>query len=256
MELDQLTQPVFYITHLYPEAMNIYGDMGNILAMQYRLRALGIRPVYQPVPLGKDLPSKTDWYFMGGGQDAEQSEVIKDLAYKKKRLFGDVSQGIGLLAICGGYQLLGQRFLTGQGELIPGLGLFEVETRAPGPGVKARCIGNLVTKCNIEGLEDEYLVGFENHSGQTSLLPGAKDQGGYALGRVVSGQGNTLGGEDEGYVLGGAVGTYLHGSCLPKNPHLAQWFVDKALERKGLKGLASRVDDTIARAVNVQLSRK
>ena len=250
-----LTQPVFYLTHLYPEAMNIYGDMGNIRAMEYRLRAMGLKPIYQPVPIGKPLPSKTDWYFLGGGQDSEQSVVIQDLLTKKKRLFQDVAQGVGLLAICGSYQLLGQKFLTGQGELIPGLGLFEVETTAPKPGVKNRCIGNLVTKCLIPELAGVHLVGFENHSGQTTLLPAAASQGGYALGEVVSGYGNNLQGVDEGYVLNNAVGTYLHGSCLPKNPQLADWFIQTALQRKGL-GVTSPVDDTIALAVNRQLQRK
>ena len=255
MESDHLTQPVFYLTHLYPEALNIYGDMGNILAMQYRLKAMGLRPIYQPVPAGKELPSKTDWYFLGGGQDKEQSAVISDLLTKKKRLFHDISQGVGLLAICGGYQLLGQKFLTGKGELIPGLGLFEVETRAPNPGVKARCIGNLVTRCQIPELREVSLVGFENHSGQTTVLPAAQSQGGFALGEVVSGYGNNLSGKDEGYVLKNAVGTYLHGSCLPKNPRLADWFIQKALARKGLS-ITVQIDDEIALAVNRQLQRK
>jgi lipid II isoglutaminyl synthase (glutamine-hydrolysing) len=254
----EYNQPVFYITHLYPEKLNIYGDMGNIIAMQYRLRKLGFKPIYQAVEIGQELPSKTDWYFIGGGQDKEQLLVGGDLLSKKRKLFEDISQGVGLLAICGGHQLLGKKFLTGNGELVNGLGLFEITTSAPlshKQGVGDRCIGNVVTECQIPELRGNTLVGFENHSGQTELLSGAKEQGGYPLGKVVVGHGNSLNGGDEGYVLHNAVGTYLHGSCLPKNPALADWFIHQQFKRKRVT-ITSSIDDDIANAVHEHLTTK
>lgn len=255
---NQYDQPVFYITHLYPEKLNIYGDMGNIIAMKYRLRKLGFKPIYQTVDIGQELPSKTDWYFIGGGQDKEQIMVADDIFSKKRKLFEDISQGVGLLAICGGYQLLGRKFLTGNGEQVNGLGLFEVTTTAPtshAHGVKDRCIGNIVTECQIPELYGETLVGFENHSGQTELLKQAQEQGGYPLGKVKSGYGNSLKGGDEGYVLNNAVGTYLHGSCLPKNPSLANWFIQKQFQRKRIN-TEIIIDDQIANAVHKYLTIK
>jgi lipid II isoglutaminyl synthase (glutamine-hydrolysing) len=249
------TKPVFYITHLYPENMNIYGDMGNIIAMKHKLRKIGLEPIYQSVAIGAELPSKTDWYFIGGGQDSEQIEVINDLLRHKKRIFQDVANGVGLLAICGGYQLLGKKFITGKDKVINGIGLFEVVTQAPTDNVKDRCVGNIVTNCLIEELKDNKLVGFENHSGQTTLLPSATDQGGFPLGSVVKGNGNNKTGLNEGYVLKNAVGTYLHGSCLPKNSFLTSWFINNQLLRKGL-GSAKFTQDEISSAVNLYLQEK
>ncbi len=245
-------QPAFYITHLYPKEMNIYGDMGNVIAMQYRLKKLGIKPIYQPVNIGEKLPQKTDWYFIGGGQDNDQMKIVRDLQSKQSKLFQDIINGVGLLAICGGYQLLGKKFITGDGEVIPGLGLFAVETQAPGEQVKQRCIGNLVTSCLIPGLSDTKLVGFENHSGQTEFVSGVSADNQHPLGEVNSGFGNNANQEHEGCVFKNAVGTYLHGSCLPKNPDLANWFIQNQLARKSITKKID-IDDTIAKKVNMQL---
>ena len=157
---------MFYITHLYPTKMSIYGDMGNVLAMQYWLSRLGLEYIYHPVEIGESLPEYTDFYFMGGGQDKDQEMVAKDLETKKVRLKQDVENGIALLTICGGYQLLGKQFVTGKGVELDGLGIFPVVTKSPDSSVRSRCIGNIVVESDI--LEDGQklrLVGFENHGG-------------------------------------------------------------------------------------------
>lgn len=276
--------------------MSIYGDMGNIIAMKYRLEKYGFEVVYQMVGQGDHLPQTTDWYFMGGGQDKEQEVIYKDLLQKKNKLVEDIENGVGLLAICGGYQLLGRKFITGNGVEVEGLGIFDVETKAPGNTVKQRCIGNIIEECLIDELKGQVLVGFENHGGQTefvnsemslvdqkvdnlkhSLAVGAgigsglesgiaQGIGGYLgmrkfqnavkkdlyqgkckpLGKVISGFGNTYKSGYEGCVYKNAIGTYLHGSCLPKNPQLTDWFIKKVLERKKLIIDLPHIDDTIS----------
>jgi lipid II isoglutaminyl synthase (glutamine-hydrolysing) len=289
-------KPQFFITHLYPEEMSIYGDMGNIIAMRYRLEKYGFEVVYQTVGQGQDLPETTDWYFMGGGQDKEQEVIYKDLLQKKNKLIEDIENGVGLLAICGGYQLLGKQFITGNGVEVEGIGVFDVVTKAPGNSVKQRCIGNIIEECLIDELKGIKLVGFENHGGQTEFVGSSESVaeqkmddfkhsvaigagigagletgitqglGGYIgmrkfqnavrkqvyegkcqpLGKVLKGFGNTYNSGYEGCVYKHAVGTYLHGSCLPKNPKLADWFINKVIVRKGLDVDLPKIDDTIS----------
>jgi lipid II isoglutaminyl synthase (glutamine-hydrolysing) len=215
----------FYITHLYPKEMSIYGDMGNIIAMQRMLDKLGWKWEYQSVDLGQDLPETTDWYFMGGGQDAEQVDVAFDLESKKKQLIEEIESGVGLLAICGGYQLLGREFVTGNGEALKGLNIFPITTRAIDKKIKSRCIGNIIVESEIVEAD---LVGFENHSGQTYFT---SDKG-KPLGTVKSGFGNNFEEKLEGCVYKNAIGTYLHGSCLPKNPELTMWFINQIADQK------------------------
>jgi CobQ-like glutamine amidotransferase family enzyme len=219
----------FYITHLYPDKMSIYGDWGNILAISRRIQQYGLEPVYQPINEGQDLPETTDFYFMGGGQDKEQFEIFKDLIKKKKRLIKDVENGVPLLSICGGYQLFGQKFVTGQGLEMDGIGLFDVVTKAPNSNVKSRCVGNLIIDCLIPTLKGIKLVGFENHSGQTEFVSAQRCN---PLGKVLFGFGNNIAKKYEGCVYKNAIGTYLHGSCLPKNPELTSHLVLESLRRK------------------------
>jgi len=224
--------PKFYLTHLYPKEMSIYGDMGNIIALQYRLERYGFEVVYQEVNQGQNLPKNTDIYFIGGGQDKEQEIIFKDLETKKERLISDVEEGVPVLAICGGYQLLGKKFLTGEGLEIDGIGIFDVETKAPDASVKSRCIGNIIVKSMISGLLDDYFVGFENHSGQTHFLSYDKCK---PLGKVLLGFGNNSSRVYEGCIYKNAIGTYMHGSCLPKNPELANFLIFKAIRNKAEK---------------------
>ncbi|MEW6554821.1 MAG: glutamine amidotransferase [Actinomycetota bacterium] len=236
--------PELRICHLYPELMNIYGDRGNVITLAQRCRWRGYGVRVTGVSLGDRLdPGEHDLYFIGGGQDREQILVCEDLSREKgEALRQAVEEGAALLSICGGYQLLGDHFLTYTGEDLPGISLFDVKT----VGGDTRFIGNVAVASSLAGVEGT-LVGFENHSGRTHLGPGCKP-----LGRVIAGYGNN--GEDggEGCVYRNAVGTYLHGSLLPKNPRLADWFILQALRRRhdleGLPPLDDSLEDAAHRA--------
>lgn len=230
--------------------MSIYGDRGNILILKTRLEKLGFRVLYQTVNIGEDLPELTDLYFIGGGQDHEQFLICQDLLEKRDKLFEDIESGVALLSVCGGYQLLGQSFITGSGQEIPGLEIFPVVTRAMDEDVKSRCVGNIITKCMLPGLEDVYLVGFENHSGQTYFTNLERAR---PLGKVLLGYGNNVVQQIEGCVYQNAIGTYLHGPCLSKNPELANYLIVKAVDYKIQKKQIPQItlnfkliDDTIA----------
>jgi len=223
------------ITHLYPQRMNIYGDIGNIITLQKRCEWRGIRVLLQQVEIGDKLPSSTDIYFIGGGQDEDQLAVYKDLQTKKTQLTADVKDHVPFLAICGGYQLLGKYFLSGDGRRMKGLGIVDIETVAQSTQVKERCIGNVVAQLNpavfdISAMQLDTIVGFENHSGQTYLGSGVEP-----LAHVRTGCGNNREDNYEGIVYHHVIGTYLHGSFLPKNPHIADWLIEKALETKHKK---------------------
>ncbi len=252
----------FLLTHLYPREMCIYGDMGNIRTIEYKLSELGFEVVYQPVNPGDQLPEQSDFYFIGGGQDQEQYEIFKDLLNKRQKLIEEIELGVGLLSICGGYQLLGKSFLTGDGRQIDGIGLFQVETKAPDESVKSRCIGNLVVDCWLEGLENVKLVGFENHGGQTYFINGQTSC--KPLGKVLAGFGNNNFDGEEGCVYKNAVGTYLHGSCLPKNPGFTNYLITESLKAKSGRESQNYLDnsdfeifdDTISKEVNQSLVKR
>lgn len=216
------------IAHLYADLMNIYGDWGNVATMMYRSQQRGITPEVTPVSLGDELrPGQFDFYFFGGGQDIGQELVAPDLLRITPVLKEEIESGAALLSICGGYQLLGRQYQTSDGQMLPGADILPVET----VGEKQRLMNNLVVAVNpklgIKKAEAATLVGFENHSGRTHIL-----EDGMPLGRVVKGNGNNGKDGTEGVVYKAAIGTYLHGSCLPKNPHLADWLLAKALERR------------------------
>ncbi len=216
------------LAHLYASQMNVYGDRGNVIALRQRCAWRGIDLTVTAVEPGDevDWPS-FDLAFFGGGQDSSQTLIANDLLERQgPGLRAAIDDGLVLLAICGGYQLLGHYFLTHTGERLPGLGALDVYT----VGGKQRLIGNIVVEANL-GQEDEgpsvRLVGFENHSGRTYHGPGVRP-----LGRVLVGHGDN--GEDG---VGGAVyrnsfGCYLHGSLLPKNPQLTDHLISLALKRR------------------------
>jgi hypothetical protein len=218
------------IAHLYAEEMNIYGDRGNILTLSKRAEWRGFGVDVRPIGRGPspDL-SDIDLIFWGGGQDRDQELVFKDAAaHKVESIRRAIDAGSVVLAVCGGYQLLGEYYVTADGKKLPGLGLVDLHT-VPG---RKRNIGNIVIETSGLGLEPATLVGFENHSGKTYLGPGLQP-----LGRVLRGAGNN--GEDgfEGVVAGNVLGTYLHGSLLPKNPQLADLLIERALKRQGVERL-------------------
>jgi len=215
------------IAHLYPLQMNIYGDRGNILTLVQRCRWRGIAVRVDVLDVGQDVDLRSyDIAFFGGGQDSNQSLVADDFRQiKGPALREAIEEGLAVLAICGGYQLMGHSFRTHTGEEMPGVGIFDAQTIA---GEK-RLIGNVVIEWEDAPKQSpaQTLVGFENHSGRTYLGPGCRP-----LGRVIVGHGNN--GEDrtEGAVYRNAHGCYLHGTLLPKNPHLADHLIGAALRRR------------------------
>ncbi|HEY8489580.1 MAG TPA: glutamine amidotransferase [Dehalococcoidia bacterium] len=229
------------LAHLYPSLMNLYGDRGNILCLQRRCQARGIDLVVDELGLGDPFdPAAYDLVFIGGGQDREQRRVAEDLTRGKGAAVREaVEAGTPTLAVCGGFQLFGRFYRTAEGEELPGLGIFDMETVHPGEDAP-RCIGNVVAEW-----EDGTLVGFENHGGRTYLGPGTRP-----LARVRIGFGNN--GEDgtEGAVRGNAFGTYLHGSLLPKNPRFADRLISLALRRRYGDGTLPPLDDALEEAAH------
>jgi hypothetical protein len=209
---------------LYPEQMNIYADRGNILFLQRRCEWRGIGFSYAAAGPGEAVdPGAHDLLYLGGGQDRDQRAVAGDMvATKRDALSAAVEDGAVMLAVCGGYQLLGGSYQLGE-ERLPGLGLADLETvREPG----ARLIGNVAIEVDL-GEGPLTVAGFENHGGRTYLGAGAQP-----FGRVLSGFGNN--GKDglEGVRRGNLIGTYLHGPLLPKNAWLADRLIALALEHR------------------------
>jgi CobQ-like glutamine amidotransferase family enzyme len=210
------------VGHLYPDYLNIYADRGNIAVLARRAGWRGHELVVEAISMGDDLrPGAHDLLYIGGGQDREQALVAVDLAAKGDRVREAVGDGAALLAVCGGYQLLGRFYRDRDGTELPGVGLFPLHTVAG----ERRMIGDVLLEC---AWADRTLVGFENHAGRTYL-----DDDAEPLGRVVSGFGNDGVSEQEGCRLGGAVGTYLHGPLLPRNPWFADWVLARALAHAG-----------------------
>lgn len=236
------------IGHLYPEKMNIYGDIGNIVALKRRAEWRGIEVKVVNINESFKLePGVVDIYFIGGGQDQDQIEVYKDLIQHKKRaLKKDILDGAVILAICGGYQLLGEYFLMGDGRRAEGLRIIPIETVAPSTKVAQRCIGNIITKLHpdseIAKSGKATLVGFENHSGRTRF----KSDRLMPLGEVLAGIGDNEDAKHEGVRFLNVFGSYMHGSFLPKNPHAADTILKLALERKYKKDIKlEKLDDKI-----------
>jgi CobQ-like glutamine amidotransferase family enzyme len=209
------------VGHLYPEYLNIYADRGNIAVLTRRAALRGHQLEVRSVGIGDALdPSAHDLLYVGGGQDREQGLVAPDLAAKGAAVHDSHARGVALLAVCGGYQLLGRGYRARDGSFLPGVGLFAHETVAG----DVRMIGDVLLDCELDPGRREQLAGFENHAGQTLLDAGAEP-----LGRVVHGFGNDGASGYEGTRLGRAVGTYLHGPLLPRNPWLADWMLAQAL---------------------------
>lgn len=246
------------LAHLYPDQMNIYGDRGNIIALAQRCGWRGIALDVVPIGVGAEV----DWHefdlaFFGGGQDSGQALIAEDFVVRQgAALRAALEDGLVLLAICGGYQLLGHYFLTHTGERLPGIGALDIHTVGGG----TRLIGNIVVEADLGEITDHRppatsshhadvggrrrsvvrLVGFENHSGRTYLGAGARP-----LGKVLAGHGNN--GEDgtEGAVYRNAYACYMHGSLLPKNPQLADHLLGQALARRYPGATVEPLDDTL-----------
>lgn len=202
--------------------MNIYGDRGNVIALRYRCEARGIAFHLSEVNVGDPFDvAQFDVVLIGGGQDREQRRIADDLVARGDGIRGAVDDGMPMLAVCGGFQLFGHRYVDNEGGAIPGIGVFDLETRHPGP-IADRCIGDVI----LETREGD-VVGFENHGGRTYLGAGQEP-----FGRVKRGAGNNHEDGTEGARRNNAIGTYLHGSLLPKNPQLADELILAGLRRR------------------------
>ncbi|HVD87108.1 MAG TPA: glutamine amidotransferase [Solirubrobacterales bacterium] len=231
------------VLSLYPEQMNIYADRGNILFLQRRCEWRGIGFAHAGAGPGERVdPAAHDLIYIGGGQDRDQRMVAADMvAGKREAIAAAVEDGAALLAVCGGYQLLGHSYQLGE-EKLPGLGVADLETvREPGE----RLIGNVEIEVDL-GSGPRLIAGFENHGGRTYLGSGAT-----ALGRVVSGHGNNDRDGLEGVKREHLIGTYLHGPLLPKNAWLADHLIALALERRyGTKPELEPLDDELEQAAH------
>jgi CobQ-like glutamine amidotransferase family enzyme len=221
---------------LYPDLMNIYADRGNLLLLERRCAWRGLGFELSAAHLGQELdPDSADLFYIGGGQDRDQSLCARDLAsVKRDALHAAASRGAVILAVCGGYQLLGHSYQLGH-ETLPGVGLVDLETvRSDGP----RLIGNVAIEVELAPGERRVLAGFENHAGRTVLAPGTAP-----LGRVLRGHGNNGSDGHEGVRAGSVIGTYLHGPLLPKNAWFGDWLIRTALGLAELAPLQDRLED-------------
>jgi lipid II isoglutaminyl synthase (glutamine-hydrolysing) len=233
-----MNDKIVKVLHLYSHDMNIYGDHGNILCLIKRLEWHGYKPILVEYNQGDKFPTDIDIIIGGGGQDSGQSKIQADLLKIGPTLRELAEGGTPMLMICGLYQLFGKFFRTSAGEEIRGIGLLDVKTY----GKSERLIGNVITHSEQFG----DIVGYENHSGQTYLGRNVA-----TLGKVILGAGNNTEDISEGARYKSVIGTYLHGSLLPKNPKIADYLIKQAVKKKYGEFQPSRIDDTY-----VELARK
>lgn len=235
---------------LYPELMNIYGDRGNIIVLQKRCewRNIGVVVLMLNVGFEKNQLLSCDLLIMGGAQDKQQAAVSKDLLKKRDILKKLIENGIPALFICGAYQFLGEFYEESNGNVINGLKIFDIHTKNPGESRK-RLIGNISLKCSTL---DTQLLGFENHGGRTYIGKTARP-----LGNVVKGYGNNGDDKTEGIMYENSFGTYLHGPILPKNPILADYLIEKALEKKYKKKISlKKLDDSLENSARLAIAKR
>ena len=234
------------ICHLYPDVLNLYGDRGNIISMEKRLQWRGIEVKTTGVPIGEKLKaSDYDLIFIGGGQDFEQEVLLNDLRGEKTdELKAAVEDGVPVLAICGGYQMLGRYYTTWDGKQCDFTGILDLYTI----GAEQRMIGNYMFSCEEIGAN---IVGFENHSGKTYLGEGV-----LPMGQVLAGYGNN--GEDgtEGARYKNVFATYSHGSLLPKNPLLCDYILKTALKRKYGEAELEPIVDKMEQAAHDEMEKR
>jgi CobQ-like glutamine amidotransferase family enzyme len=239
---------MFRIVHLYPSLLNLYGDQGNLTVLKKRLEWRGCSAAVESVNLRDEVNwDDVDMIFMGGGSDREQHLVLEDLRRHTDVLLEKIEAGLPALLVCGAYQLAGKSYRHGDYAL-EGLGWFDFETI----GGKKRLVGNVLIECEFGGML-ENVIGFENHAGQTYFAPGS---GLKAWGRVIKGYGNNEVEGWEGLRYKNLIGTYLHGPILPKNPLVADSFIQEMFRRKGMDFPAEAIDDRLAHYAHQQIYHK
>ena len=238
------------LLYLYPDMLELYGDYGNIQVLKYRLEKRGFNLITDKYSIGDEAPDFTsyDIVFAGGGADNEQSILSKDLIKYKDNIKEAVEKGVFFLLICGAYQLFGKYYKGVEGNIIPGLEVFNYYTVAE-PDRKKRCIGNIVLNVKLGDNETE-VIGFENHGGQTFDIDSP-------FGKVLYGNGNKFGDTEEGFFKENVIATYLHGPLLAKNPEVSDYIISYCLERKYNEKIElEKLDDTFEEKCRAQLLEK
>jgi len=236
---------VIHILQLYPNDMNIYGDHGNVLVLRRRLEWHGYAPIVTEYNVGDAFPKTVDIVIGGGGQDSGQEKIHKDLLKIAPKLRALAEEGTPMLVVCGLYQLFGKFFQTSKSHRLEGIGILDIETY----GSNERLIGNTITTTEEFG----DIIGYENHSGQTNLGDNV-----VPLATVLKGAGNNASDGHEGARHKNVIGTYLHGSVLPKNPLLADFLIETAVVKRYGSFTPQVIDDGFAekaRSVAIQRPR-
>ncbi len=224
------------IAHLYPDMLNLYGDWGNIVTLKHRLEARGIEVQVKTYAIDEDIDfTSTDIVFIGGGGDREQATVCSRLRELKDNLIAYAEDGGVILAVCGGFEILGKYYKTAA-DTVEGVGLLDITTEYSDD----KLIGNVVIESDLIG---STIVGFENHSGRVDI--GALSP----LGKVLAGSGHD-GKGTEGVVYKNVIATYLHGPLLPKNPALADYIIARAMERRYGEADLAPIDDAMEMAAH------
>lgn len=213
------------ILYLYPDILELYGDFGNIQVLKYRIEKRGYKAIIDQYSIGDESPdfSSYDLVFAGGGADNEQSILSEDLIKYKENIKKAVDSGVFFLLICGAYQLFGKYYKGVEGNIIPGLEIFDYYTEAINDR-KKRCIGNIVLEVTLDDKKTK-VIGFENHGGQTYDIS-------TPFGNVLFGNGNKFQDTHEGFFRKNVIATYLHGPLLSKNPELCDYIIKHCLEKK------------------------
>lgn len=233
------------IAWLYPDLLELYGDRGNIIALQYRAKELGVDLVVDHFSIDESfVPKEYDLVFLGGGADRDQSIFYDDLVSRRDDIVEAIEEDVVFLLICGGYQLFGQYYIDANGDKLEGLGLFQFYSKA---GEK-RNIGYLTIECEIDG-KQMYVSGFENHGGQTYDVS-------KPFGKVLSGAGNNTEDDGEGFLYKKVIGTYIHGPLLSRNPELTDLILGWMAKRHELELDFSQGDVTFEKQARRQVMKE
>jgi lipid II isoglutaminyl synthase (glutamine-hydrolysing) len=236
-------KPILTILHIYPKDMNIYGDEGNLLVLKRRAEWYGYQPNIIRYNPGDAFPKEVDIVLGGGGQDSGQDKIHADLLKIGPKLQALADNDVPMLVVCGLYQLFGHYFQTSKNQKLEGIGILDVTTI----GLAERLIGNIITESHDFG----DIIGYENHSGQTFLGPKAEP-----LATVRIGAGNNMKDETEGARYKNVIGTYLHGSLLPKNPLIADFMLRTAAIKKFGDFSSDVIDDSFAEHARLAAAKR